>query len=87
MIRSYKGTLKTQYNRLVRHAGLESEAVKSFILVCRANGNLYTNVLNLVSLYKQLCIPKNSERELELSFNPEMVDILKKATDSVVTNS
>lgn len=87
MIQSFKDILKTQFNGLVRRVGVESEAVRSFKLVCRANANYFTSVLNLISLYKQLCIPKSLECRPELAFSSEMADMLKKATDSVVSKA
>ncbi|MEZ8886370.1 hypothetical protein AB6F11_00120 [Vibrio sp. 10N.247.311.14] len=87
MIQSFKDILKTQFYGIVRCAGVESEAVQSFKLVCRANAKFSTSVRNLISLHKQLCIPKRSEHRPELAFSSEMADMLKKATDSVVAKA
>ncbi|MGC9403963.1 hypothetical protein ACP43V_16045 [Vibrio genomosp. F10 str. 9ZC157] len=87
MIQSFKDILKIQHNGLVRRVGIDSEAAQSFNVVRRATAKLYSSVMNLISLHKQLCISENSEYKPELVFSSEVAGMLKKATDSTVTKS
>ncbi|MEZ9231714.1 hypothetical protein AB4259_11605 [Vibrio amylolyticus] len=87
MIESFKGILKVQYYGVARRVGIDSEAAQSFTVVRRTTAKLYSSVMNLISLYKQLSSSKDAKHISELSFSAEVADMLKKATDSVVTKS
>lgn len=87
MIESYKDILKIQYNGLVKRVGTDSKAAQSFTVVRRATAKLYTSVVNLISLHKQLSSSAGAEHSSKLALSAEVAEMLKKATDSVVTKS
>ncbi|MHA2938953.1 hypothetical protein ACXJY6_11755 [Vibrio sp. RC27] len=84
MTRAFKDILKTQYHRLVRRVGLESEAVQSCKVVYRASANLYASVMNLISLQKQLSISNSSKYKQKLALSPDVAEMLKNATNTIV---
>ncbi|WGW00011.1 hypothetical protein QF117_19265 [Vibrio sp. YMD68] len=86
MIQALKDILKIQYNGLVRRVGIDSEAVQSFTVVRRTTAKLYSSVMNLISLHKQLSSSEGAEHVSKLAFSAEMAEMLKKATDAAVTN-